>query len=353
MNRSPLHDLNEGLGARFVDFGGWEMPVQYESVLAEHRAVRQGVGVFDVTHLGRFELTGAGSHEAIRTMLCNDLDRIEPGKCQYTMILNSQAGIIDDLIVWWWGDGRYWVMPNAANHERVMGAFARQEGCDLSDLQSSSVFLAVQGPEAKTLLEEVLGDTPGRFRNLEVGYSGGRVSMAGTGYTGEPGAELCTDPDTGAELMNALISGGAVPCGLGARDTLRLEAGLALWGEDIDESTTPLEADLDFAVSFDHDFAGRDVLLAQRDRGVARKLVGFVLEGKGIPRHGYAISTSSGGVGEVTSGNLSPMLQTGVGLAYISPPAAVDEIVEVAIRDRQVPGRVANPPFHRSAGQRS
>lgn len=348
MKRSPLHDLNEGLGARFVDFGGWEMPVQYESVLAEHRAVRNGVGVFDVTHLGRFELSGTGARDAVRSLLCNDIDRVEPGRCQYTMILNPDAGIIDDLIVWWWGDDRFWVMPNAANHERVMATFAAGDGCDVSDLQMSTVFLAVQGPEAKTLIEEVVGSAPGRFRNLEIRLGSGMVAMAGTGYTGEAGAEICTDPATGDRLMRALIEGGATPCGLGARDTLRLEAGLALWGEDIDETTSPLEAGLDFAVSFDHEFIGKGRLQEQRHRGAARKLSGFVLDGKGIPRHGYPVTTSSGGVGKVTSGNLSPMLDTGVGLAYISPPPSTGDTLEVAIRNRSVPGRIVEPPFHRT-----
>lgn len=346
MNRSPLHELNQELGARFVDFGGWEMPVQYEGVLAEHRAVRTTVGVFDVTHLGRFELTGDGAHDALRQLFCNDIDRIEPGRCQYTMMLNPAGGVIDDLIVWWWDEGRYWVMPNAANHERVMTAFAETDGCEVDDLQSKTVFLAVQGPDARGTVEEVLGVAPGRFRNTEATWEASTVGMAGTGYTGESGAEICVAPDAAGSLMAGFVEAGAVPCGLGARDTLRLEAGLPLWGEDIDESTTPLEAGLGFAVSFDHEFVGKDKLVAQRENGLDRKLSGFVLGERGIPRHGHQISTDAGGVGTVTSGNMSPMLEKGVGLAYISPPAEVDEACEVTIRDRQVRGRIANPPFH-------
>ncbi|HEY6634522.1 MAG TPA: glycine cleavage system aminomethyltransferase GcvT [Acidimicrobiia bacterium] len=348
MRRSPLHGLNTELGARFTDFGGWEMPVQYQSVLAEHRSVRGGAGVFDVTHLGRFELTGPGSRDALRHLLCNDIDRIEPGRCQYTMLLNESGGIVDDLIVWWWSADRYWVMPNAANHDRVLAAFTGQPGCTTVDLQAHTVFLAVQGPEAPELLEQVLGSAPRRFRCVETSWDGVPVAMAGTGYTGESGAELCIDADGGEGLMRSLIAAGADPCGLGARDTLRLESGLPLWGMDIDETTTPLEAGLDFAVSYGADFIGKDVLLEQREHGVSRLLCGFVLEGKGIPRHGYEAVTSGGSTGVVTSGNLSPVLETGVGLAYLGPPPNQDETVEVTIRDRRVAGRLAQPPFHRS-----
>jgi aminomethyltransferase len=346
MKRSQLHGLNEAFGARFVDFGGWEMPVQYTSVLAEHRAVRSDVGVFDVSHLGRFALTGAGAHTALRNLLSNDIDRVEPGRCQYTMILNPDGGIIDDLIVWWGAPGDYWLMPNAANHERVMSAFAREPDCHVEDLQTDTVFLAVQGPGAPGLIEDVVGTAPGRFRHATVDSAHGTVSLAGTGYTGEAGAEICVDAETGEGLMRAFADSGATLCGLGARDTLRLEAGLALWGEDIDESTSPLEADLGFAVSLDHHFIGRERLVEQQERGVSRRLAGFVLDDRGIPRHGYQVRTSGGGEGIVTSGNISPMLDTGVGMAYISPPADVGEEIEVSIRNRWVPGRVVRPPFH-------
>jgi len=346
--RSPLHDLNEDLGARFVDFGGWEMPVQYESVLAEHRAVRTGAGVFDVTHLGRFSLTGPGAHTALRKLLCNDIDRVEPGRCQYTMILNPAGGVIDDLIVWWRGEDDFWPMPNAANHERVMDVFGAEPECVVDDLQRSTVFLAVQGPEAPAVIERVLGVGPGRFRNITADTPFGPVSMAGTGYTGERGAELCVPSEMGERVMRAFLEAGATPCGLGARDTLRLEAGLPLWGQDLDETTTPLEAGLDFAVSLEHEFVGRDRLVEQRETGLDRRLAGFVLEGRGIPRHGHEVRTGGGGAGVVTSGNISPMLEKGVGMAYVSPPAEVGNSLEVKIRDRWVPGRVAEPPFHQT-----
>jgi aminomethyltransferase len=348
MRRSPLHDLNEALGGRFVDFGGWEMPVQYESVIAEHRAVRTDVGVFDVSHLGRFGLSGDGAHDAIRRLLCNEVDRIAPGRCQYTMLLNPDGGIVDDLIVWWRARDEYWVMPNAANHDRVMAGFAAEPGCDVQDLQTDTVFLAVQGPNAASALEAVLGTAPKRFRNIAIETEFGTVALAGTGYTGESGAELCIDAEAGEALLRALVDAGATPCGLGARDTLRLEAGLPLWGEDIDETRTPLEADLGFAVSLDHHFVGRERLVEQEKDGVESRLAGFILDDRGIPRHGYELRAMGGAVGTVTSGNISPILNTGIGLAYISPPADVGEEIEVNIRNRWVQGHVARPPFHQS-----
>lgn len=348
MRRSPLHELNERLGARFVDFGGWEMPVQYESVLAEHRAVRESVGLFDVSHLGRFALTGTGARQALSRLLCNDIDHIEPGRCQYTLLLNDRGGVIDDLIVWWRTESEFWVMPNAANHERVMASFESEGYVEVTDLQDETVLLAVQGPGAPALIEDVLGTAPGRFRNVTTEWGDGMVSAAGTGYTGEAGAELCVATPLGEELAKAFLDAGAIPCGLGARDTLRLEAGLTLWGEDIDESTTPLEAGLDFAVSLDHEFVGRDRLVEQSELGLERRLAGFVLDGRGIPRHGHVIRSAAGGEGTVTSGNLSPILQSGVGLAYLSPPVEVGDEIEVSIRDRWVPGRVVEPPFHRA-----
>lgn len=347
MTRSPLHDTHVELGARFVDFGGWEMPVQYESVLNEHRAVRESAGFFDVSHLGRFELSGSGAHEAIRRLLSNDIEKVEPARCQYSTILNSKGGIVDDLIVWWWGRDHFWVLPNAANHEKVMGLFAKESDCSVVDLQLATVMLAVQGPEAPRILEEVLGQSPGRFRNQTVEWMGGIVSSAGTGYTGEAGGELSTDPATGRRLMKALVEAGVMPCGLGSRDTLRLEAGLALWGEDIDETTTPLEAGLGFAVAMDHVFVGRDRLVEQKAAGLDRKLTGFILEERGIPRHGHRMRTSTGGTGVVTSGNMSPMLGMGVGLGYVSPPPAGEEGLEVEIRNRWVAARFAKPPFHK------
>ncbi len=345
MNRSPLHDLHQGLGARFVDFGGWEMPVQYMSVLFEHRAVRSGSGWFDVTHLGRFQLRGSGAEAALLALTTNDVTSISAGQTQYTLMLNEAGGIVDDIVVWWWEPERYWVFPNAANHDRVMSAFGAEPGCMVDDLRSETALIAVQGPQAPSILENLVGVAPKRFRTAIGAWDGQEVRLAGTGYTGERGGEICVSTGIARRLVEALVSSGVPPCGLAARDTLRLEAGLPLWGSDIDESTTPLQAGLDFAVDLGHLFRGKESLEAEAATGVSRRLIGFVLEDKGIPRHGYAVRTRDG-EGEVTSGNISPMLDTGIGLAYVSPPPS-DPGIEVQIRDRWVGGRIVKPPFHK------
>ncbi len=350
MKRSPLDDLHRNLGGRFVEFGDWELPVSYESVIAEHKAVRADAGWFDVSHLGRFELTGPGAHAAVRALLCNEIERIEPGKTQYTMILNEDGGIIDDLIIWWLGAERFWVMPNAANQDRVMSLFSERPGCKARDLREDTALLAVQGPRAPDFLEQALGVRPVRSMVAELQWEESTVVLAGTGYTGEKGGEVCLAPSAARKLVSLLIDQGVTPCGLGSRDTLRLEAGLPLWGQDIDETTTPYEAGLGFAVDLDHEFLGRESLRAQEAEGVDRLLIGLVLQERGIPRHGHAVRTENG-EGEVTSGNLSPMLGVGVALAYVSPPPGprVDD-ARIEIRERWVPAKITKPPFHKRVG---
>lgn len=339
--RSPLHISHAELGARFVDFGGWDMPVQYESVLAEHRAVREGVGIFDVSHLGRLEVTGSGATSALRSVFSNDVANYEPGRTHYTLLLNTAGGIIDDLVVWRWDDDHYWVMPNAANVDRVKGTLA-SSGAAVGDLQPETVMLAVQGPDAPAMLEQVVGESPRRFRTFRTDG----VRGAGTGYTGERGGELCVEIEEGGSLFDRFIDAGAIPCGLGSRDTLRLEAGLALWGSDIDETTTPLEAGLDFAVSWEHEFPGKEALERQREVGVQRRLTGLVMKERGIPRHGHRVR-SGASEGTVTSGNLSPILDTGIALAYLRPPVSVGDEAEVEIRGKWLSAQIDSPPFHR------
>ena len=261
------------------------------------------------------------------------------------MMLNEEGGVIDDLIVWWLREEDFIVMPNAANQARVMAAFDERPGCQVDDLQTSTAFLAVQGPDAPELLTELYGSAPGRFKNASLGHLGGSFMFAGTGYTGEKGAEILADPALGTEVMKKLTDSGAIPCGLGARDTLRLEAGFPLWGNDLDERTTPIEAGLHFAVSVDHDFTGRDRIVDQKENGVTRKLTGFVLKERGVPRHGYPIYAGESS-GTVSSGNMSPTLNQGIGLAYMSPPIDVGTSVEVDIRGRGVRGVAVKPPFH-------
>ena len=258
MPRSPLHPYHQEIGARFVDFGGWEMPIRYTSVLAEHRAVRESTGWFDVSHLGRFSWSGEGAGPALSRLLCNDHERIGPGRAQYTLMLNPRGGVIDDLIIWKLGSGEVMVMPNGVNHLRVMDGFrAAAPDARLLDLRPGTAALAVQGPDSPARVKGLLGEVPGHFGVIRVDYGGREVWVAGTGYTGERGVELVTDPQTAEELARRLSRGGALPCGLGARDLLRLEAGFPLWGHDLDEGTTPLEAGLEWAVRFGRDFVGR------------------------------------------------------------------------------------------------
>ncbi len=331
--RSALHDAHAGLGARFVDFGGWEMPVQYTSVLAEHRAVRESVGVFDVSHLGRFAWNGDGAVEALDHTFCNLASGLADGRTQYTMALNPAGGVIDDIILWRWPLDGFWVLPNAANSDRITASLqAAASGGRATDLRPSTVSLAVQGPEAPALLEHLFGVAPKRSRLEQTEFKGHVVRVAGTGYTGERGGEVIVENEAAPTIWSQLLDQGAVPCGLGARDTLRLEAALPLWGQDLDETITPLQARVGFAVSFDHEFTGKAALEHERDNGVPRHRLLFATDGRTIPRHGYAIR-HGGRAGTVSSGNFSPTLEHGIGMAYLEGPPA-DDITEIEVEIR-------------------
>ncbi len=321
------------------------MPVQYEGVLAEHSAVRNTVGVFDVSHLGRFEVAGPGSTELLRSQLCNDIARVEPGRAQYTMALNEQGGVEDDIIVWRLGDERYWVMPNGTNFDDIVARFfsAGSSTIEISDVRAETVLVAVQGPTAPAIIESVIGTEPGRFRIVTTEFDGFDVVAAGTGYTGESGGEICI-PKQGAEgLWHSLVDAGATPCGLGARDTLRLEMGYPLWGQDLDPATTPLEAGLGWVVAWGHEFVGRHALESQRDQ-LGKELIAFATEGRAIPRSGYAL-TAGESTGTVTSGNFSPTLRHGIGLGYFSPPPSAIVDISVTIRGKEVPATRVTLPF--------
>ncbi len=350
MPRSPLHDLNAELGARFVDFSGWDMPVQYEGVIAEHRAVRSGAGVFDVSHLGRFSVTGAGATDLLRAMLCNDAAAIPPGKAQYTMALNDTGGVVDDIIIWRQAEDAYWVLPNGANSDDIVSRFeAKAPGSTtITQLQRNTALLAVQGPDSPGILKAVFGAAPRRFRVGEAEFAGAKVDMAGTGYTGERGAEVAVDAAVSHNLLRALLEAGAVACGLGARDTLRLEMGYPLWGQDLDAATTPLEAGLSWVVDWDHDFVGKPALEQQRDDGLPKALAAFEMEDRQIPRHDHPLRARNA-TGTVTSGNYSPTLERGIGMGYLSPSSGAEEAqVEVEIRGRWLPARRVELPFLRT-----
>lgn len=345
MPTSHLHPAHERSGARFTDFGGWTMPVRYDSVLEEHAAVRTDVGVFDVSHLGRFEVRGDGAVDLLRSQLCNDISKIDPGRAQYTMALNDRGGIEDDIIVWWLDDDRLWVMPNGTNFDGIVQRFrdAGASTVELGDIRAKTALVAVQGVNALPLVEEVLGFAPRRFRVATGRFMGHDVVTAGTGYTGEPGAEICVPLEAAHDLWEALVAGGATPAALGARDTLRLEMGYPLWGQDIHRDVTPLEAGLGWVIDWDHDFVGKEALEAIR-HDLPSRLVAFTTEGRAIPRQGYRVTTTTGS-GTVTSGNFSPTLGHAIAMAYISPPPGPDEEMTVTIRGKEVPARIVSLPF--------
>lgn len=321
------------------------MPLQYEGTLAEHLAVRSAVGVFDVSHLGRFEVAGPGAADLVGSILTNDLGKIAPGRCQYTLLLDEHGGILDDIVVWWLEPDRLLVLPNAANHDRVLARFASSAGPSgrVTDLRDTTALLAVQGPDAPGILEAVFGVAPRRHRVLERGG----VVVAGTGYTGEAGGEAVVPLAQADEALRSIIDAGATPCGLGARDTLRLEFGLPLWGQDIDESTNPVEAGLAWSVGWDTEFDGKTALEPLRDRPPSRRRVGFVVDDRRPPRHGYRLRAGASH-GEVTSGNFSPVLERGIGMAYLAPPPS-DELTEaeLEVRDHWVPAHLVDMPFVR------
>jgi len=348
MPRSLLHDEHSRLGAKFVDFAGWQMPVQYQGVIAEHEAVRSSVGVFDVSHLGRFLVEGEGSTDLLRELLCNDIADIEPGRAQYTMSLNDNGGVLDDIIVWRWGDDRYWVIPNGANDDAIRARFrtAAPEGIRIESIRASNALVALQGPEAPSVFKNVFGLVPEHFGVTTGSFDGVDVEIAGTGYTGEIGGEIAVPRAHAVHMFRALLGAGAVACGLGSRDTLRLEMGYPLWGQDLDPETTPLEAGLRWVVAWDHEFVGRDALERQRENGLPKRQAAFEMDGRKIPRHGYAMRAGAS-TGTVASGNFSPVLGKGIGLGYLAPPADAETPIEIEIRGRWEPASRVRLPFIR------
>jgi aminomethyltransferase len=336
LRRTPLFERHAALGARIVPFAGWEMPVQYEGIAAEHRAVRTNAGVFDVSHMGELRIAGDGARDYLQSRLSNDVDRIGPGEAQYTLLTNEGGGIDDDLIVYRRGPEDFLLVVNAANAEPDHSSLSETD-----DVSGDWALLAVQGPEALDRLGTEIA--PFTLRE-DVDVLGVRCLVAGTGYTGERGCELGCAPEDAVRLWDAILERGVTPCGLGARDTLRLEACYPLHGNDITPDRTPIEAGLGWACALDKDFTGVPVLRRQKEEGPAEKLVAFVMEDPGIPRSGMGIE----GGGVVTSGTLSPMLDVGIGLGYV--PAAGSkpgERITVDLRGRPRNARIVTKPFYK------
>jgi aminomethyltransferase len=333
-----------------VPFGGWDMPLNYPAgTLAEHRACRSAAVVFDVSHLGTVRVTGPGAHDALQAVLTNDLDKVEAGRCQYTHLLDDDGSVLDDIIVWWVDPERFDVMPNASNTERVTSALTSGgPGVDAVDVTSTRAVLAVQGPTARELLSAVLPDAAavGRFRVTRFDFDGTECLAAGTGYTGEDGVELAVPADRAADVWRAVTSVGVEPAGLGARDTLRLEAGLPLHGHELGPGITTLNAGLGWVVSWAKgEFRGRSALEAQREAGVTPVLRGLTVEGRRPPRADQEVLRDGAPVGTVSSGNFSPTLEQGIALAFVSPDVAVGEALTIDMRGAQVPAMVVELPF--------
>ena len=342
LQRTPLHDLHVELGARMVPFAGWEMPVQYEGVIPEHRAVRTDCGVFDVSHMGELEVEGPRARELLQSTLSNDLDRITPGQAQYTLLTNESGGIVDDLIAYKLHEFRYLLIVNAANRDGDFRWLKEREipGSDVRDVSDEYALLAVQGPRAIERL--ALAEAP-PFTFSEAEIDGIACMVNRTGYTGEDGCELLVMSDDAVQLWRRVLERGAVPCGLGARDTLRLEACFPLHGQDITPETDTISAGLGWCCKLEKEFTGADALREIKARGAERKLVPFVMDERAIPRAGMRID----GGGEVTSGTHSPMLDRGIGLGYVrAPSAAVGTELTIDVRGRARRAHVVRKPIY-------
>jgi aminomethyltransferase len=351
--RTPLFDTHVAAGARMVDFGGWDMPVNYGSQIEEHHAVRRDAGMFDVSHMCVLDLSGARTREFLRYLLANDVAKLQaPGKALYSCMLNERGGVIDDLIVYFLTENWFRIVVNAGTRDKDIAWMRGQAGAFAVkiEVRTDLAMIAIQGPNARAKTVAALGEATQSALQLKpfFGAEFGRYFIARTGYTGEDGFEVMLPASEAAEVWQRLKLAGVAQCGLGARDTLRLEAGMNLYGNDMDENISPLEAGLDWTVPFepiDRNFIGRAVLDAQRKAGVARKLVGLVLEDRGVLRGHQTVLAPGLANGEITSGTFSPTLEKSIAFARV--PAGTGERVAVDIRGKQLSARVVKFPFVR------
>lgn len=352
--QTPLYLRHEELGAKFVEFGGWLMPVSYQGILEEHRDVRTSAGIFDLCHMGEITVAGDRALEVIQEAMTNDASTLAEGKAQYSLLCRPDGGILDDIIVYRRKED-FLLVVNAANREKDWAWLKEQNRgrAELADVSDEMGLIAVQGPKAEeicsALTDEVLEDL-GYFTHTEGEVAGVPCLISRTGYTGEDGLEIYMPVQYAGKVWDALLEAGGddlQPVGLGARDTLRLEAGYTLYGNDIDEATNPLEAGLGWVVAWDKgDFIGKEALAAVKEKGVSRRLVGFEMLERGIPRHGYPIQTEQGEVGIVTSGTMSPTLGKAIGMGYVQRDLAqVGTELEILIRRKPGKARIVKRPF--------
>ncbi len=352
--KTALYEQHVAMGGKMVDFGGWQMPLHYGSQIEEHHQVRRAAGMFDVSHMMVVDLSGSQVREFMRYLLANDVGSVPaPGKAMYSCMLNEQGGVIDDVIVYDLEDNAFRMVVNAATRDKDLAWINRQ--MDTFDVLMQARFdlaiLAIQGPAARDRVLQILGDTVTSTIGLKPFFStvGNGFFIARTGYTGEDGFEVILPEEQVASLWQEFHRAGVQPCGLGARDTLRLEAGMNLYGSDMDESESPLESGLDWTVAWEaaeRNFIGRAALEAQRDVGLSSKLVGLVLEGRGVLRNHQRVLCKSGEEGRITSGSFSPTLGKAIALARL--PIGVNKSCEVEIRGKRIPAVVVKPPFVRN-----
>jgi aminomethyltransferase len=363
LQRTPLYEQHVALGAKLVPFAGWEMPVQYSGVTEEHKAVREAAGLFDVSHMGELVLTGEYAGQVVDYLITNDASRLTDGQALYTCACNEQGTVLDDLIVYRIAQDKWLIVCNASNREKMAAHFkkAAENHCEFEDASDRTAMIALQGPKALEIAALAGGDGPAlkeipSFYFRDAILANVRCTVARTGYTGEDGVELFCAPSDAPQLWRELVElgrpHGLLPCGLAARDTLRLEARLSLYGNDIDETTNPIEAGLGWVVKLDkRDFIGKSALARVKAEGPARKLVGFEMVGRGIARHGYPLlDKSSARVGICTSGSPAPTLGKNIGLGYVpASMAVVGTDLLVDCRGRLVEAKVVKTPFYKRA----
>jgi aminomethyltransferase len=345
LKRTPLFDRHVDAGAKLVPFAGWEMPVQYAGIREEHLAVRGACGIFDVSHMGEIETSGPEAAERLQRLLSNDVDALQIGSAQYSVLCREDGGVLDDLFTYRLGPDQFLTVTNAANHDKDLAWFQSHAGDAVKDAHDRYAMLAVQGPRAREIVQAMAdAPLPSRMTTARRRLAGRAVLVCGTGYTGEAGVEILCEPGDAGALWDELTRRGATPCGLAARDTLRLEVCFHLYGNDLMEERGPIEAGLGWCCKEDTGFIGSEAVGAMRAAGPSEKLVPFVLTGPGIPRQGNAVV----GGGEVTSGTLSPCLEAGIGMAYVPAERAQPGTeLEIDVRGKVRPAEVRTKPLYR------